>query len=156
MPKAYKFHPIADLFPLMAEAELNELAEDIKANGLKLSILLYEGQILDGRNRYRACELAGVRPSFHHYKGEDPLKWSLSLNLRRRHLTTAQRAAIAAELANLGQGARTDLASNEARWSQSEAADVMKVSRSSLQKAAAVRAADPEIHDKMKAGASLL
>ena len=152
MPKTYEFHPIANLFPLMPEPELAELAEDIKVNGLKIPILLYEEKILDGRNRYLACKLTGVKPLLHNHKGKNPLQWCISLNLRRRHLTTAQRAANAAELATLPQGARTDLASNEARLSQQEAADAMKVSRSSVQKAAAIRAADPEIHDKVKAG----
>jgi hypothetical protein len=56
------------------------------------------------------------------------------------------------ELATLPQGARADLASNEARLSQSQAADAMGVSRSSVQRARDVREADPELHEKVKAG----
>jgi hypothetical protein len=152
LPKKYEYHPIANLFPLMTEAELEVLAEDIKANGLKVRILLYEGKILDGRNRYLACLKAKVRPLFQKFTQIDPVRWCLSLNLHRRHLTTSQRAAIAAELATLPQGARTDLASNEARMSQQQAADIMTVSRSSVQRAREVREADPELHEKVKAG----
>jgi hypothetical protein len=59
-------HPAADLFPLMSEAELRELGEDIKANGLRASIVLYKGKLLDGRNRLDAMELVGVKFGFMH------------------------------------------------------------------------------------------
>jgi hypothetical protein len=56
-------HPAAELFPLMAEAELKELAEDIKANGIQTSIVLFnensKDKLLDGRNRLDALVLLG-------------------------------------------------------------------------------------------------
>jgi hypothetical protein len=154
MHPKYKFHPIADLFPLMDESELAELAEDLKANGLRVPIVLYQKKILDGRNRYLACAKAEVKSSFWHYKGNEPIQFCLSLNLRRRHLTLSQRAAVAADLANLGNGQRADYAaaSNEAPVSQPEAAERLDVSRSAVQRAVAIRTADPEIHGKVKAG----
>ena len=148
----YEFHRISQVFPLISDAEIDELAEDIKANGLTHPIILFEEKILDGRNRYLACKKGGVEPTFCEYTGDTPIQFSLSLNLHRRHLTLSQRAAIAVELATLPQGARTDLASNEARFSQSEAADTMDVSRSTVQRAAEVRTADPELLDQVKAG----
>src|SRR5262249_4538886 len=59
-----KFHPLADLFPLMEGAEFEALVADIKANGLGLPIILYKGMILDGRNRYRALRAFGVPLEF--------------------------------------------------------------------------------------------
>ncbi len=135
----YEYHPLAKLFPLMSKAEIDELAEDIKVNGLTYPIVLYEGKILDGRNRYLACQKAGVTPEFSEYPGNEPIQFVLSLNLKRRHLTTQQRAEIADKLATLPQGARTDLASNETRLSQQQAADAMSVSRSTVQRARAER-----------------
>src|SRR5580700_4554207 len=145
MHPVYENHQFADIFPPMAESELAELTADIKAKGLQLPIVLCDEKILDGRNRYLACEKAGVTPKFVQYEGNDPLQYCLSLNLKRRHLTTSQRAAIAFKLCNLPQGARTDLASNEARIGQSQAGEMMTVSRSSVQRVAAISAADPEL-----------
>ena len=57
-----EFHPAAELFPMLAEQELLELAADIRVRGLLLAIVTYEGKILDGRNRKRACRPACRRP----------------------------------------------------------------------------------------------
>ena len=86
---------------------LKALAEDIKAKGLTEPITLYEGKVLDGRNRYRACDLAEVelrQDHFTQYEGDDALGFVVSKNLRRRHLNESQRAAIAAEIANMPEG----------------------------------------------------
>ena len=63
-PSKYENHPLADIFPMMEEKDLKALADDIKANGQRESGLLYEGKILDGRNRYAACLLADVEMEF--------------------------------------------------------------------------------------------
>jgi len=94
-------HPIAGLFPLIPDAELQELAESIQRSGQRDDIVLFEGKILDGRNRFRACGIAGVKPRTRVFDpkkdGPSPLRFVLDLNLSRRHLSTSQRAAIAAE-----------------------------------------------------------
>jgi ParB-like chromosome segregation protein Spo0J len=52
-------HPVAALFPMLADDELDELVADIKARGLLQPIVLdAEGRVLDGRNRLAACEIA--------------------------------------------------------------------------------------------------
>src|SRR5450432_3710039 len=96
-----KFNKLADLFPLLEAGDQETLKQDIKENGQVEPIVLYQGEILDGRNRYRACQALDIEPKTEEYTGSDPLKYVLSKNLHRRHLTTGQRAIIAADIANL-------------------------------------------------------
>lgn len=93
-------HPAAKLFPLMTADKLKALADDIKANGLIDPILIYQDQILDGRNREAACRIAGVEPRYAlaELNGHSPTLFVVAKNLHRRHLTIAQRAAVAANM----------------------------------------------------------
>lgn len=93
-----KAHPVADLFPMLAAEELQELADDIKTRGLLQPIMVdAEGQILDGRNRLAACKLAGVEPVFEHYLGDDPDGYAVAVNVARRMITKGQKAMIIVE-----------------------------------------------------------
>ena len=96
-----KFHPVANVFPLLQGAEFQALVDDIQRHGLREPILCdSEGRILDGRNRYRACLEGGIEPRFVQWHGGGPLpELALSLNMRRRHLDESQRAMVAARLA---------------------------------------------------------
>lgn len=139
------FHPAADLFPLMAGADFDALVEDIKTNGLREEIVMFEEKVLDGRNRLLACQKAGVKPEFRWVdENDDPIALVISLNLFRRHLTTSQRAMIAEKITTLRQGQKKADASIEAS-AQPEAAALLHVSRASVQRARVVRAeATPE------------
>jgi hypothetical protein len=135
------FHPLAEVLPLMEGEPFAELIADIKANGLREPIMVCDGKILDGRNRFRACAEAGVEPNLEYFNGGDPIAYVLSMNVHRRHLTTSQRAMIAAELANMRQGERTDRrpSANLQKVSIEEAAKLLNVSPRSVASAAIVR-----------------
>lgn len=92
--KSYPLHPVCNIFPPLDERELNELAEDIKANGLLDPVILYDDKILDGRNRQEACRRAGVPLRTIEWvdPGCGPTAWVVARNLKRRHLTTQERA----------------------------------------------------------------
>jgi hypothetical protein len=107
----YAIHPLAALIPQMTEPEFAELVADIKANGQLQPILIYEHQVLDGRHRLRACEQLGLAPRTETYEGDEPAAHVLSLNLRRRHLSSSQRAMIATDfLPHLEREARARMA----------------------------------------------
>lgn len=88
-----KPHPAADAFPMMDDARYAELRDDIAANGQREPITVYEGQILDGRNRHRACVELGLEPNTRTFEG-DPWAYVWSLNGQRRDLVAEQRYLI--------------------------------------------------------------
>lgn len=91
-------HEVCDIFPMIDEGEYLLLKNDIEAHGLREPIKTYQGKIIDGRNRWRACQELGVTPDFDEWDGNGSLvDYVLSLNLHRRHLTPSQRAACAVE-----------------------------------------------------------
>ena len=96
-----EIHPVAAAFALLADADLQALADDIEARGLIHAIKTdRRGIVLDGRNRLRGCEIAGVTPRFEVVEiGDDEVaEYVLSSNLARRHMTTAERAMAGARL----------------------------------------------------------
>src|SRR5271154_7144810 len=88
-------HPLADIFPMMDDDELQNLAADIKENGLLNPILVADingtETIIDGRNRLSACQIAGVDPEFEAFDGNIPAL-IISADLQRRNLTKGQQA----------------------------------------------------------------
>jgi ParB-like chromosome segregation protein Spo0J len=146
-------HPLAELFPLLAGAALDELTADIAENGQRVPITLtVMGELLDGRNRLEACRRAGVEPIFERVAVVDPLALIVSLNLKRRHLTASQRAMVAAKIANLAPGRPAETAAIDA-VSQTAAAEMLNVSRESVQRAAVVvEHGMPELAEAVEAG----
>ena len=100
-----QFHPAANLFPLMTEADFDGLVDDIRLHGQREPVALLDGQILDGRNRYRACLLAGVECRTVPVAPDDPVAYVLSLNQHRRHLTPTQLAVVAAKAKDVYEAA---------------------------------------------------
>jgi hypothetical protein len=99
-------HALAEIFPLIEGAAFDELVADIKANGLRERVDLYQDKIVEGRNRYRALQQLGLadRPDFYrnvlHAIGpkeriddETIRAYVISKNIHRRHLTSAQKRA---------------------------------------------------------------
>lgn len=86
-------HPYAEKFPMLPEADLAELAESVRANGLRNPVVVTpDGLILDGRNRVAACERAGIQPNVVVYDGADLAEYVIDCNSARRHMGTGARA----------------------------------------------------------------
>jgi DNA methylase len=158
-----EFHPIANVFPLIEGREFDELVQDIRAHGMREAIVLHtDGRILDGRNRYRASIQAGCDATFTTYQGPDPVAFVVSLNLRRRHLNESQRAMVAAKIANMPSGYRTDIEPGAnlpevpaptPPVSAARAAEMLNVSERTVKAARVVRdQAVPELAEKVERG----
>jgi hypothetical protein len=81
----HESHAAADAYPLLTGADFDNLVDSIEQYGLTDPITLYQGKILDGRNRYAACVKLGIRPRFTEYKGDDPIGYVKLRNNDRRH-----------------------------------------------------------------------
>lgn len=99
----FEVHPFADAFPLIDGDEFTQLVADVKKNGLREPIILnHDGTVLiDGRNRYRACEEASSDQVYErlgaHYTEPMILDLIVSKNMARRQLNAGQRALMALE-----------------------------------------------------------
>jgi len=95
-------HEYASYYPMMDEQEFKILCDDIKDNGYRQDnpIIIFEGAILDGRNRYNACNLINVLPMFMQFTGtdEEAFQYAKSSNLTRKHWTKDVLSTIGAEL----------------------------------------------------------
>jgi len=138
------FHPVCSIFPLMPEEQLAALAADIREHGLREPIVVAGNAILDGRNRWLACQKSAREPwTVEWDRHGSLLDFVLSVNLHRRHLSTSQRAMVAGRIATMKSGERTDLQSNDIRSSPGTisvdgAAVLMAVSKPSVFRAKAV------------------
>jgi ParB-like chromosome segregation protein Spo0J len=118
----------------------DELVADIGEHGLREPIVLHpDGSILDGRNRYAACQLAGVEPRTVLWTGAPgtEVAFVLSANLHRRHLSESQRAMVAAKIARLDQGQRQSRQLADVP-TQAQAATALNVGARSAQRAKVV------------------
>jgi hypothetical protein len=137
-------HEYASIFPMLQDTELQQLADDIKLNGLNNPIIKLDGKILDGRNRYAACKIAGIRPSFEEYHGDDPLAFVFSQNFTRRQLSESQKGMIGARYAKLAPHSNQhkvvvsgDTTTHESK-SRKQAADMVGVGEATVGRARSV------------------
>ena len=118
-----KYHEYSNFFPLMEGEELAALVTDIKEHGLLEPIVTLNGEILDGRNRYRACQEAGISPTFREYRGNGALTYVISKNVKRRHLTESQLTVLALEIEpELAKEAAKRVAAGRIRGGETKAA----------------------------------
>jgi ParB-like chromosome segregation protein Spo0J len=97
-------HPLSEKYPLMDAEEFAAFKADLAAHGLKNPIWLFGGQVLDGRNRLRACLELGIDPAFAEFEGSEAeaVAFVDSQNLHRRHLSRAWRQQRVREMRELG------------------------------------------------------
>lgn len=160
-------HPAANLFPMLPDEELQALADDIKANGLQHPIIMRGAELLDGRNRWRACELAGVEPKLRDWQGtqEEAIRFVGSVNLKRRDLSGGQKAMIATLLEEMESDAAKSRMSDGGKRkgvemfppldtgkARDKAGAAVGVSGRYVSDAKAVKNAAPELADKVRSG----
>jgi hypothetical protein len=134
-----QFHPATEGLPLMTLPERNELGLDLKKNGQRLPIVLLDGKIIDGRNRYLACIANKIEPNVLRLSVKDPKAYVASMNYFRRHWSTQERSHFGALLLLANENVDTgklEKASDDAP-TETTVARAMNVSRRSVQRSKA-------------------
>lgn len=106
-----------NIFPEAKEEDFKELLEDIRSNGYDqtLPIVIYQGDILDGWNRWRACQILNIEPPMLEFAHGDNDAEALAYTLRtnkRRNMPSGQKAALAVEAEELMAKIRDEAAKN--------------------------------------------
>lgn len=129
-------HPAAAAFPRINDHDREQMRASIRMHGLhELPTVDSEGQVLDGVSRIDVCHELGIPYDVTIYDG-DPVAFVIAKNLTRRHMKPGQRAAIADEIARLPRHRPAGVSKVH---TQSEAAEMMGVSRATVQRVASVR-----------------
>lgn len=166
-----EIHPDANSVRMMTGSEYQALRDDIKENGQMVPATICQGRLLDGRNRLKACTELGIGLWVENAGDSDvdTVAMVYSLNVTRRHLNTAERAFMGADLANLEHGAtsgfrgnqhteasevksKMDLTSGTRKYTRHEAATVVECSPQDITAARNVRKYWPELEEKAKSG----
>ncbi len=112
MTTIHNWHPAAAAFPLLQGDEFRQFVEDIKANGVRKPIEVYDGERfpdykghgIDGRNRHAACVALGIEPPLKTLTDTDLgasrrlTAYIVSVNVAHRHLTSSQAATVGVEI----------------------------------------------------------
>lgn len=176
--KKHKFN----IFPEAKQEDFERLRDDIRANGFDSSfpIIIFEGDILDGWNRYKACQELGVKPAIEHFHGSNDQAIALMMRTnKRRNLNSGQWACIAAEAEDIMQAIREQVeAERRAKQAQNavnqytepsgkklpqpkspdstktaaKAAELFNTNRTYVSQATKIKEQAPEIFEKVKAG----
>lgn len=167
---ALPVHPTAAKFPMMAVSEkdgmgnnvpgpLTRLADDLAKNGCHTPVVVWKGNLLDGRNRIAAAQMAGLDtiPTME-YTGPTPVAYIVSLNVERRMLTPTQLDILAVELEpDFAEEAEARMKAGTpqlADASQGRAIQVAakEVGSGNAEKAKAVKNLAPDLYEKMVDG----
>lgn len=160
----FEFHDLANIFPMMSAIEFDALKADMLEHGYRKDspIVLFEGKILDGRNRYNAAQELGIKAEYIKFNhGGNPLDLVVSRNLHRRHLSESQQAACAAEMANMtkadagrrGAAATANLQlPKDGMATQSQAAEMFNISPRIVASAKKVQRKSKKLFEQVKTG----
>lgn len=147
-----EYHELSNVFPLLEGPEFDALVADIKAYGLENPIVLYDGKILDGRNRFRACNEAEVVAKFTLFDGADPKLFVLRQNVLRRNLTKSQKAVYAVEYILPDIEAEGLKRKGDVVRSTERAGEVVGVGNSYVANAKKIKKHAPEVFELLRVG----
>ena len=167
--KKHKFN----IFPAAKAEDYNRLRDDIRDNGYdsKQPIIIYEGEVLDGWNRWTACLELKINPPTRQFDGNESEAIGLVMRTnKRRNLNSGQWATIAVEAEDIIKAIAEDgkarqlrkpsdsvtqkfaPQTKDQRTTSHKAAELFNTNRTYVNQAAKIKQAAPEVFEKVKAG----
>lgn len=154
-----KQHPLSAAFPSMSSVEYDALCKSIVDNGLLNPIVIYQGMVIDGWHRYRACldEMIATK-TIELASDVDPQAYVIAQNKDRRHLTQSQIATAAIKVYEwlkdgVKQGLQASSAPSAEVKSSKEIAELVGVSTKTVDEAKKVeKQATPEVKEAVAKG----
>ncbi len=158
----------------MSDGEFSELVEDVRAHGVRVPILVADGQIADGVHRWKAAKRVRQTCPIKKWDGKgDLMAIVISLNLNRRHMNAGQKACVAADAMPMfqkaakerqkehggtapGRKANTRAKNSTSGKARDQAAKAFGVGGSTVGQAKGLKEADPEEFDNVKRGEKTL
>jgi hypothetical protein len=171
-----------NIFPEAKAEDYSRLRDDIIENGFDESqpVTIYEGEILDGWNRQKACNEIGIKPTYTTFRGSDgdAIAFVMRTN-KRRNLNSGQWATVAADaddlLAVIAEQVETERIEKQKKnaanqhqepsvkklteprddnssRTQAKAAELFNTNRTYVNQAVKMKQAAPEVFEKVKAG----
>lgn len=158
--KKYEQHPIGAVWPSLSEDDFKKLVASIESIGILDKIVVYEGKILDGWHRYKACmELSIKNIPMVEYEGNDPGGFVIAKNEARRHSDPSQRAFAVAQTLDIceksgrpSQYVDSKKPDHVIGLTTAQAAKLANVGEATMRRAKAATKADPEVQDAVKRG----
>lgn len=152
-----EFHFLSNLFPLDNGEKFTGLVDDIRQNGLQHPIVLYEGKILDGRSRYKACALLNLEPQTVDFEsletGEEPLQWLIKQNTADRDLKKPQLATVGLAMLNMRAGGIYAKELDSAAVAEvKEVAGIVDVGWTSLERLLGIQKRRPDLITRIRSG----
>jgi len=166
--KKHKFN----IFPAAKAEDYNRLRDDIRDNGYDSNqpIIIYEGEVLDGWNRWTACLELKINPLTRQFDGDESEAIGLVMRTnKRRNLNSGQWATIAVEAEDITKAIseqsdkrmkagksnpsqKIDQGSRNEQRSTHKAAEIFNTNRTYVSQAAKIKQAAPDVFEKVKAG----
>lgn len=158
----FERHPLSALFPEMEKSQQDDLNKDLQENGQRERGMVFEDMILDGWHRYLKMQGKFL---YRQFKGsyDDAVKYVISMNLHRRHLTDNQRYCLGAELTEIlkkkksGHNRYTPKdqllkPGSDQNRTDGQIAKILNVSTSSIGRAIYIKKRDTDVFNKCKTG----
>lgn len=136
----FPLHPLCTVWQPMSDVDFDRFVATAKRLGgiFNNPATVWNGEILDGRNRQAVCQKVGCRFEYREFRGdyEAARDWVLSMNFNRRHMSASQRAMMVANLAevdkrnNYGDGGKREQVATVAKVSRCTADAAIKLKKS--------------------------